>query len=333
MGDGRLITIIIAVYNVAEYLPRCLKSIEIQKSQNFEVVIVDDGSTDESGQICDDWACNKSNIRVYHQSNKGVAETRNFGLEHAYGDYIAFVDPDDWLEGEYTATIQNLIEQSSGDAKVDGIGLNFSVVKKNINNSNIISENKNPYPKQRMTGIEAANLIFSDCSSDFTWQYIFNRKIYMNSNIRFPSLVLYEDAATIYRLLLSSDNIVYTNKSLYNYLEREDSFSHKPTLERTTEYFTLFRSMELFFIEIDRSDLIKNAREYRLSRTFLAYMNLIRLNITKKEKKKYYDKISELIKQNRIWNPVHSSLLIKQLLYYFKLFRPALLIHDFITSK
>ena len=103
------ITVIIPVYNVASFLERALKSITCQTYTNLQILLIDDGSTDESGKICDDWVKKDSRIQCVHQENAGVSVARNHGLDLAVGEYIMFIDADDWVEPEMIESLHELI--------------------------------------------------------------------------------------------------------------------------------------------------------------------------------------------------------------------------------
>ena len=96
--EEKLVSVIVAVYNIEEYLPRCIDSISAQTYRNLEIILVDDGSTDSSGGICDDYAQKDRRIKVIHKKNGGLSDARNAGLDKVSGDYIGFVDGDDWIE-------------------------------------------------------------------------------------------------------------------------------------------------------------------------------------------------------------------------------------------
>lgn len=113
MSDSPLISVIIPVYNVEKYLHRCLDSVIEQTYKNLEVILIDDGSTDHSGEICDDYAAKDVRIHVIHQENQGVSAARNKGLDTAKGEYIAFVDSDDYILPEmYAKMLECIIENN-----------------------------------------------------------------------------------------------------------------------------------------------------------------------------------------------------------------------------
>lgn len=114
-----MISVIIPVYNTAPYLDRCVQSVIDQVYQDWECILVDDGSTDESGRLCDKWASHDSRIKVIHQTNQGVSVARNYGIEASLGEYIVFIDSDDWVEGDY---LSGLVENVRGtELVVSGI--------------------------------------------------------------------------------------------------------------------------------------------------------------------------------------------------------------------
>lgn len=326
-----LISIVIAVYNVEDYVKRCLCSIEKQK-KNFEVIIIDDGSTDKSGTICDLWASDKDYAFVYHQKNQGISTTRNNGVKYSNSEYIVFVDPDDWVADKYTEIIEKLIVNNGGVHKVDAVGLNY-VQMKQSKGELITKRFGSKYPKEYTNGKEVVSWIVQTKVDSYTWQYVIKKQLYNNNNIIFPDMILYEDAATLYKLLYFSNVVVLTNIPLYSYFQRKNSFVNTATLERTTEYFSLFNNMKDFFILHNRSDLLELGKEYRLTRLFTAYANMVRLDINNNSKKVYYTELSQYIKNNYVKQPLHASIWVKQLLFYTHLFRLATYIHDWMGQN
>lgn len=326
-----LISIVIAVYNVEDYVKRCLCSIEKQK-KNFEVIIIDDGSTDNSGTICDLWASGKSYAHVYHQKNQGISKTRNNGVKYSCASFIVFIDPDDWIEPSYTKTIQKLIENYGGIQKVDIVAYNYSWVK--FKNHNVVPfKNGVTYLEDYVSGRQALKWLLQTKITNYAWQYVVKRDIYVKNDIEFPNMILYEDAATIYRLLYFANNIVCTNQSLYNYFQRSGSFSNSAKLTRTTEYFKLFNQMTDFFRNHNQNQMFEVAKEYRLMRLFTGYANVVRLKLDNQERKKYYNILSQMIKDNFVKKPVHKATSIKQFLFYIHLFKLSIYIHDWMDKK
>ena len=110
-----MISVIVPVYNTEQYLPRCIESILSQSFTDFELLLIDDGSTDGSGAICDEYAKKDYRIRVFHQENQGSAASRQFGFEKAKGLYITSVDSDDWVESQYLESLVNIADNDCSD--------------------------------------------------------------------------------------------------------------------------------------------------------------------------------------------------------------------------
>ena len=126
------ISVIIPVYNTEKYLRRCLDSIVAQTCENFECILVDDGSTDDSGKICDEYADKDSRFKAYHNENGGPSKERNFGLEHSKGEYVLFIDSDDWLEKDAINNYAKAIKEYHTDIVKSGYEIDHPNNKKNI---------------------------------------------------------------------------------------------------------------------------------------------------------------------------------------------------------
>lgn len=116
-----LISIIMPIYMVEGYLPKCIESILKQTYSTFELLLIDDGSPDRCGQICDEYALQDARIKVFHKENGGVSEARNYGLDNAKGNYVAFVDSDDWFESDMLETLYNLLNTYNVDMSACGL--------------------------------------------------------------------------------------------------------------------------------------------------------------------------------------------------------------------
>lgn len=326
-----LISIIVAVYNVQEYLQKCLESIAVQE-KGFEVILIDDGSTDHSARICDEWAKNKNFARVFHQANQGISKTRNLGVKYSNGHYITFVDPDDWVDKNFIKTLKKLIEENGSFIEVDAVAYNYCIVESKPRKT-LVKKVRNVYPDEATTGLDALRLVLETKVSSYGWQYTFNKSLYINHQIDFPDMFMYEDAATIYRLLFYSKKVICTNDFLYYYFRRNTSFSHTASLPRTTEYFKLFTQMHSFFESNGRKDLIKQMKEYELLRCFTAYINMVRLDLKESEKEVYYKRLSVEIRKRPVFRTIHISTFIKEFFFYTHLFKIMIKIHDKIRYR
>lgn len=176
-----LVTIIVPVYNTQEYLTRCLDSIVNQSYRHFELLLIDDGSRDDSGRICDDYAAKDSRIKVFHLENGGVSNARNFALDHASGEYIQFLDSDDWISPEATRLFVRTITTSQCDMVISDF---YRVSGKRLSQKGDIEEDG------VMTRQEFANIMLEN-PADFyygvLWNKFYRREIIESVHLRMAS--------------------------------------------------------------------------------------------------------------------------------------------------
>ena len=206
-----LFSIIVPVYNVEEYLPRCLDSILNQTYEKFECIVVDDGSCDSSGVICDEYANKDSRIKVIHQQNSGLGAARNKGLGNASGEYILFCDSDDWIEKDLLFELSKNVERTNPDVVIYGF-------------AHILTKEKNLkiYYKDEIDRIKD-NLLTDEWTCSACNKCIRKRFLYGK---QFPVGGLYEDAFFIPQLVFQAEKIEVIEKYFYNYdLRREGSIT------------------------------------------------------------------------------------------------------------
>ena len=215
---NQLISIIIPAYNVEDYLPRCLDSILLQSYSDFEILIIDDGSTDKTPKICDEYARQDGRIRVIHKENAGVASARNAGLEMFAGDYVMFVDADDWI---YRDALQILHDRIVADHSDLAIGRHVEVIS-----DGVISNN----PGKWMQNAVVTSMRFFEmmgenkrCPSAL-WGKLYKREIIQN--IRVPDLLCGEDTWVYPHIIANSQRISIVNNLVYFYFIRENSITH-----------------------------------------------------------------------------------------------------------
>ncbi|MGT2741981.1 SP_1767 family glycosyltransferase [Streptococcus plurextorum] len=221
--QNELISVIIPVYNVKPYLKRCLDSVLKQTYDHIEVLLINDGSTDGSALICQEYAKKDSRIRLFHQENAGVSAARNLALEKATGDYITFVDSDDFIEGTYLEDLHKSLIKNEADIAV----CNFTSFNEK-RQSFLFSVRKEDYFETTYSTQEWLDqetvarfnmyLVFT-----FSPLKLFKRALF--DQIYFPLNRTREDDATIYKLYLKANRIAYINQGTYYYSQREDSLS------------------------------------------------------------------------------------------------------------
>ena len=212
-----LISVIVPIYNVEPYLRKCVDSIIHQTYRNLEIVLVDDGSPDNCGKICDEYAKQDNRIVVIHKTNGGLSDARNAGMENMHGRYVGFVDSDDWIEPDmYEVLLSNLkwfdADMSFGgvseDIEVDG---NVTVTKISQNNKQNFAESNVDAMKRYFIGSWAA------------WDKLYKAELF--SEVRYPFGEINEDEAIVLNLLEQCSTVCYTSKVLYHYIRRMNSGS------------------------------------------------------------------------------------------------------------
>lgn len=228
-----MISIIVPVYNVERYLKKCIESLIHQTYRNIEIILVDDGSTDRSKEICDAYAKEDFRIRVIHQENQGLSQTRRNGLEIAKADYVVFVDSDDYVDERFVEKLWKLMENN-----VDMALVGF----KNIDETGKIV----PIKPEKSEILEKEDMLdrflLQKPYINAMWNKCYKKEIL--EKIDFPSGILFEDFAVIYRIIDQCGRIALSSETLYNYRIREDSIM--------TQEFTL-----------KKMDLIKNSDDMK----------------------------------------------------------------------
>jgi len=210
-----LISIIVPVYKVEDYLEKCIKSILAQSLTNLELILIDDGSPDKCGEICDSYADKDSRINVVHKRNEGLSAARNTGLDIAKGKYIGFIDSDDWIDSNMYETLLALLVDNNADiAQCEFI--------KSYNEEEIIdnSEKKN---FEIFNNVESLVNLYNEkaISTVVIWNKLYKRSLF--ENIRFPKGKIHEDEFTTHKLLYKSKKLVYTDKTFYYYRQNPTS--------------------------------------------------------------------------------------------------------------
>lgn len=209
-----LITIIVPIYNVENYLQRCVNSILTQTYTNIEIILVNDGSPDNCGVICDEYSKIDSRIKVLHKDNGGLSDARNAGLEIAQGYYVTFIDSDDWISNEYVEKLHTLLKDSNADISI----CNFIKTSKedfvNEDSEEIIYEYSNSQALMKFFDDFYVQMVIA-CGKLY--------KIKLFREINFPIGKLHEDEFTTYKLIYNADKVVLTTAQLYYYWQREDS--------------------------------------------------------------------------------------------------------------
>ncbi len=267
-----LISVIVPVYNVREYLPRCIESICMQTYRNLQIILVDDGSTDGSEAICDECARQDSRIHVLHCNNGGLVAARKRGLRHAEGEYIGFVDGDDYIERNmYEEILKKAVETDADfvhtgfwicDGKKDEEIINFDekVYDRIENSYEFIRNNTETFLIQKDKFI-----------SNSIWSKLFKSSLIKKAYSRVPDIQQYgEDGIALCRCIFESTKIVTYRKAFYHYIIRNGSISHTNEYNNLIKFAGLYQAYEALFKEYGYGD-----KAYEDLKCFLRQLGLM----------------------------------------------------------
>ena len=234
-----LITIIVPIYNVEPYLHKCIDSILAQKYNHLEIILVNDGSTDNCGAICDEYAVIDSRIKVIHQSNRGLSQARNVGLAKANGEYIGFVDSDDWISPHMYERLYYEIVKNETDIAACGmyIATDKDVYLKRQSYSGIA---KILTRKEALTSLVAFTKI-----STSAWNKLYKKSVLLTNP--FPKGKYYEDLYSMPDILSRCNNVVYIDTPYYYYYLRENSIVHTFSAQHLMDHFeaSIYRNKKI----------------------------------------------------------------------------------------
>lgn len=218
------VSVIVPVYRVEKYLDRCVESIVGQTFTDTEILLIDDGSPDNCGKMCDEWAVKDSRIQVFHKENGGLSDARNFGIEHSVGAYLIFIDSDDFIELDMLEILYDLITEYEADVAICGLYNCYKSGKHpRCTDENIIV----------CDGEKALEYILkADRMSVETPTKLIKRSVL--GDLRFIKGKTSEDAFFTPALMMRVSKVVETAKPLYNYYHREGSITTAPFNEKGT---------------------------------------------------------------------------------------------------
>lgn len=212
MDSSALISVIVPIYNVEQYLDRCIESIIQQSYSHLEIILVDDGSPDQCPQICDEWAIKDQRIKVIHKENGGLSDARNAGLAEATGDYISFVDSDDWLNGDF---YKNLLEVLDG-YDCEAADCDYVVTDHLIEDQQISSYDVHTYTRNESMSMQIDNEL-----KQVVWNKLYKASIV--KNLMFEKGKYHEDEFYTYQVIARIKRFGHIDYVGYNYFQRSDS--------------------------------------------------------------------------------------------------------------
>lgn len=246
-----MVSIIVPVYNIKEYLPRCVESLLGQSYDDLQILLVDDGSTDGSGALCDEWAQGDGRIQVIHKENGGLSDARNAGLNHVRGDWILFVDGDDYLVSH---AVERLMEFARED--VDFVQFFYRETEdchwlgEPRQSADAKEETDNAQMWQRL--YQLGGVAASSCTK------LWNRRLF--EGLRFQKGILHEDEELINRVLPKCRKVIYTDLELYGYFMRSGSIVHSGFRKKSMDVFPIMEARAAVLEELGYANLVEETR-------------------------------------------------------------------------
>ena len=312
-----LLTVVIPVYNVEKYLKRCVESVLVQEWSNYDILLIDDGSSDSSPQICDDYVKAYDFISVIHKENGGLSEARNTGISLAKGEYVYFPDSDDWLEPQTFKELAEVLESQEFEI----VSFNREFVKGG--EDAIVSD---PLVTQVFNGKDAfVQMLKHSFITGFANDKIYKKSLFIDNNISFPKGKYYEDLGTNYKLFLSAKNVFATNQKYYHYLiDNPASITQSWNEQKFSDMFEFYK--DIFYSDFVRSQF--NQEELHISQLYyVSGLTHILASLYKTKLDKNYGEITSEVKQELEKNKITYSEVksipnrIKYLLYRLHLLK------------
>jgi len=230
-------SVIVPVYNVEKFLAKCLDSVLNQDFDDYEIIAVNDGSTDSSPEILDEYSKKTDKLKVINQKNKGLGGARNTAIEAAGGEFLVFVDSDDFIPREMLSTLFDYFDKYN----LDILSFDLTAVY------------TSDFPDTVTTDFEDEFVFLNTkeflISEPTACAKAYRRSLYIDNDIRFPERLWYEDLATVYRLVPFADKIGYLKKPLYYYVQQPNSITHSANTTRMMEIITAFDTVQSYFKE------------------------------------------------------------------------------------
>lgn len=250
------ISVITPVYKVEQYLDRCVESVLAQTFMDFELILVDDGSPDNCPEMCDDWAKRDARIRVIHQENQGQASARNNALDIVEGEYLAFVDSDDYVHPKYLQTLLDNAERCGAQISICSY--------KRTQHSNDFSEYTNTKSVYRGAEYVRKGLLGEiSCGVWLLWDKLFQKECW--ENVRLPVGRINEDNATVYKILYECETVVATDSVLYYYFENQNSTVLQSFKKKHLDWLLVPEEMIEYFTQKGDEALIAKSNKMYLS--------------------------------------------------------------------
>ena len=291
MKNRPIISIIVPVYNVESYLERCIESILNQSFKEFELILVNDGSTDSCKDICNEYKKRDSRIVVVNKKNEGVSSARNLGLDLAKGEYIGFIDPDDFINKDMYKILFDTIQANNSDMVICDY---YKVNEDDINKFRNLKCNCENIKIKNLNNLESIdNLFLTGEKFIFAWNKLYKRELF--NDLRYEKGRIYEDEYLAHRILYKCNKVSIIEAKIYYYVQRKGSLINSPfTVRRFDKVYAIkdrvdfLREKNLTYLE-DKAE--KTFIDYFVWNYFVAYQRLENIESELKILKKMFNRV------------------------------------------
>lgn len=309
---------IVPVYNTEQYLKKCLDSLVKQTVKDYEIIIVNDGSKDNSQSIIDEYSKKYDRIKAYKKSNGGLSDARNYGVQKATGEYLIFIDSDDYVDANMLKELNTVIDNNK---KVDIIKFNYA---------NVIDDVMDPvnddYEIFDDNGIKAfTKLVAINKPFEMAWLYAYNRNYWTNNKFKFPLKKYHEDFGLIPLVILKCKHIFEVNSQLYYYVRRNNSITTTKDYEKTIKKtYDMLYHFDYLFKKVN-SDKQIDTNTKHLFNSYIANAIINKANDLRTEDKKQYiiqlknRRVSSLVLSNSLKRLMKKIILTLNINWYLKL--------------
>ena len=311
MEKQELVSIIVPVYKVEKYLDRCVNSLVSQTYENIEIILVDDGSPDNSGNLCDEYSNRDSRIKVIHKKNGGLSSARNAGIEVSTGDYIVFVDSDDWLELNAIETLYNtLIEQEVDVVRCnyfisDGLGNDLPARLQEFNSNKKYLNNTEEFHKYVLTPFINGNM---PC---YVWLFMVKREFFSDKKVFEEKILFMEDGPYTLELMSKINTIYFVDVPLYHYFINQNGLTKSANnCIKNIKYMPIVMEFfeKIFEKEIFREKNYLEIRKAANSKIVMSYLYI--LYNTYEDEQEFIDNIKDILNDNDVYRLLDSSNLL-----------------------
>lgn len=278
-SKGKLVSIIIPIYNVEKYLTECFNSVARQDYVDIEIILVNDGSTDRSGELADNLASTDARARVIHKENGGLSDARNVGIKSAKGEFITLVDSDDYIAENF---ISNLMQEMGEDIDIAQCDNTRDNSKLGLGSGKIIT----------MSGSDAFNKLMNyKTISPTAWGKIYRIALFKDHNLTFPVGRIHEDTAILYKLIFLAKNVSCVDKNLYYYRKNEGSIMRSAYTRDHYESVELYHKELVEFIKQNSIEISKSEVNRHMAMRYLSVFN--KMAIAKMDREEDFTRIKK----------------------------------------